>query len=103
MSSNCVFHYCKAKTSAAKFATAALVDAVEALKKMVQVLRFYARTIVADLELVEMTAFEFCLFADNGQTRGTCGVCNDIVNEIAEDTIEQACIAENFYMARHLK
>ena len=57
MNGNCIFHDGEAKAGAAEFARATLVGAVEALKEVIEVLRFYARTVVADGELVEMAAF----------------------------------------------
>ena len=96
MGGNCIFHNGKAEARAAEFATAPLVDAVEAFEEVVEMLRFYARAIVADQKLVEMTAFGFRLIADNVEARGTYGVGNDIVDEIAEDAVEEACIAEEF-------
>jgi hypothetical protein len=48
MNGNCVFYDGKAEASAAEFATAALVDAVEAFEEVIQVLRFYAWAVVAD-------------------------------------------------------
>ena len=62
---NCVFHNGKAEPSTAKLARASLVNAVETFEDVVQVLRFYARAVVADLELVEMTALLFNLLADD--------------------------------------
>ena len=103
MGGNSIFHDGEAEACAAQFARAALVDAVEALEEMVEVLWFYAGAVVADVELDEMTAFMFILFADDGETRGTCGVGNDIVDEVAEDAVEQAGIAEDFYMAGYLE
>ena len=50
-----------------------------------------------------MTAFRFSLFTDNGEARGTCGVGNGIVDEVAKDAVDEACIAEDFYMLGYLK
>jgi hypothetical protein len=101
--SNCIFYDGKAETCATEFARATFVNAVETFEEVVEVLRFYARAIVANQELIEMAAFGFCLFADNVETRGSCSVGNGIVDEIAEDAVEQTCISEYFYMSGHLK
>ena len=96
MDGNCVFHDGEPETRAAEFATTTFVNAIETLEEVVEMLRLYARAIVADQKLVEMTAFGFRLIADNVEARGTYGVGNDIVDEIAEDAVEKACIAEEF-------
>lgn len=84
----CVFHDGEAEARAAQFATAALVDTVEALEETVEVLRLYARAVVADQELVEMAAFMFRLLADDVEARGSRGVGNGIVDEVAEDAVD---------------
>ena len=88
MGSNCIFHDGKAETCAAEFARATFVNAVETFEEVVEVLRFYARAIVANQELIEMAAFGFCLFADNGETRGTCRIRYGVVDEVAEDAVD---------------
>ena len=96
MDGNCVFHDGEPETRAAEFATTTFVNAIETLEEVVEMLRLYARAIVADQELVEMTAFGLRLFADNVETRGACSVGYSIVDEVAEDAVDETGIAEDF-------
>ena len=79
----CVFHDGEAEARAAQFATAALVDTVEALEETVEVLRLYARAVVADQELVSLEVIELILLKsssyDTESTKGTAFLISKIV------------------------
>ena len=70
---------------------------------MIQMLRFYSLTVVAYRELIKMAAFVFHFATGNLQTCCSCGVGNSIINEIAEDAVDQTCVALHFYMLWHVE
>ena len=39
---------------------------------------------------------------NDGDARGSCGVGDSVVNQIAEDTVDEACVALHFHMVGHL-
>ena len=59
MGSNCIFYNGQTETGATEFARTPFVDAVKALKQVLQVLFFNAWAIVTYRELIEMPAFRF--------------------------------------------
>ena len=70
---------------------------------MIQMLRFYSLTVVAYREFIKMAAFVFHFATGNLQTCCSCGVGNSIINEIAEDAVDQTCVALHFYMLWHVE
>ena len=80
---------CKAKTGATELATAPLVDPIEALEKMFQMLWLYPRTIVAHGELVVLVVRRLSGDFNESSPRS---VGDDVVNEVAEDTVDEAVI-----------
>ena len=97
MSGNCIFYDGKTEARASEFAAPAFIYTIEALEEVRQVLRLDALTIVADGEKVGMTAVVIGFNAGDAEGGCTGGVGNDIVDEIAENAVYQACIAVEFY------
>ena len=89
---------CKAKTGATELATAPLVDPIEALEKVFQMLWLYTRAIVAHGELVVLVVR--WLSGDFNES-SPCGVCDDVVDEVAEDTVYEAGITGDNNLLGH--
>ena len=60
MGGDCIFYDGKSEACASEFARAPFVNAIETLEEVFQMLRLYARAVVAHEELVVMAPFCFC-------------------------------------------
>ena len=103
MGSDSIFYYGKAEAGSTKFATATFVYAIESLKEMIQMLHFYTRSVVGYGKVVEMTPIFFQFRAVDVEVGGTVGIGNSIVDEVAENAVDEARVAQYLYMLRYMK
>ena len=99
MGGDCIFYDGKSEACASEFARAPFVNAIETLEEVFQMLRLYTRAVVAYKELVVMAPFHFCLLTTNHEARGSRGVGNGVVDEVSEDAVDEALVAQHLYMS----
>ena len=80
MSDNYILDNGKPKSCATKLARTAFIDAIESLEEMRQMFDAYSTAVVGNYELA--------ILVNDADLRCACGIGNDIIDKIAEQTVQ---------------